>query len=334
MRKTFRITAIVVLLAAIAYFMGPRPAKAVFSSALPAVPGNLENLQEFILKQESMHKLKPDNQARIVWADSLKQKTDFSIVYLHGFSASQEEGDPLHVETARKFGCNLYLSRLAEHGIDTIDPLKNITVDKYWESAKQALQIGKQLGRRVIVMGTSTGGSLALKLAAEFSKDVYGLVLLSPNVKLFDKNAYVLNNPWGLQLARMILKSDYIESKDQRPVYKQYWNSQYPIEAVVQLQEFLESGMTEETFKQVTRPTLMMYYYKDQVHQDSVVSVVAMTKMFGQLGTAGNLKRAVNIPTAGNHVLGSPLKSKDVESVMREVDAFMTDILRLQKKEP
>jgi hypothetical protein len=28
--------------------------------------------------------------------DTLKQETDYAVVYLHGFSASQEEGDPLH----------------------------------------------------------------------------------------------------------------------------------------------------------------------------------------------------------------------------------------------
>ncbi|HKP31631.1 MAG TPA: hypothetical protein VJT83_02855 [Chitinophagaceae bacterium] len=331
MRKFLRITAIIILVLLIAYFIGPRPAKAVYASSLPTIPADVE---QFVLKQEASHKLKTDNEARIIWVDSSKRKTNFSIVYLHGFSASQEEGDPVHIATAKKFGCNLYLSRLAEHGIDTIDPLKNLTVEKYWESAKQALQIGKQLGRRVIIMGTSTGASLALKIAAEFPRDVYGLVLLSPNIKLFDENAYLLNNPWGLQIARMILKSNYIDSKDQRPIYKQYWNSHYPIEAVVQLEEFLETGMTEETFKKVTQPTLMLYYFKDKVHQDSVVNVLAMTKMFDQLGTAGHLKRAVNIPTAGNHVLGSPLKSKDVESVMREVDAFMTELLRLQRKEP
>src|SRR5687768_10533659 len=114
MRKFLRISAIVILLLLIAYFLGPRPAKAVFSAALPPVPAAPADVEQFVLKQESAHKLKPDNEARIVWADSSKQKTNFSIVYLHGFSASQEEGDPVHIETARKFGCNLYLSRLAE----------------------------------------------------------------------------------------------------------------------------------------------------------------------------------------------------------------------------
>ena len=35
-----------------------------------------------------------------------------SVVYLHGFSASQEEGDPVHYDFAQKFGCNLFLAAL------------------------------------------------------------------------------------------------------------------------------------------------------------------------------------------------------------------------------
>ena len=96
----------------------------------------------------------------------IKNKTAYSIVYLHGFSASQAEGDPVHKNIAAMFGCNLYLSRLAEHGIDTTEPMMNLTADKNWESAKQALAIGKQLGNKVILMGTSTGGTNALQLGS------------------------------------------------------------------------------------------------------------------------------------------------------------------------
>src|SRR4051812_43062228 len=127
MKKFLKVTAIIILLLLIIYFIGPRPAKAFYTSKMPEVPAASVDLEQFVAKQESLHKLKPNNEARIIWADSSKQKTAFSIVYLHGFSASQEEGDPVHIATAKKFGCNLYLSRLAEHGIDTVDELKNIT---------------------------------------------------------------------------------------------------------------------------------------------------------------------------------------------------------------
>ncbi len=204
------------------------------------------------------HKLKPNNEARIVWFDSSKTKTEYSIVYLHGFSASQEEGRPIHTNIAKEFGCNLYLSRLAEHGIDTTEPMINLTADELWESAKQALQIGKQLGNKVILMSTSTGGTLALKLAADYPNDVYALILMSPNIAINNDKAYLLNNPWGLQIARAVTGSHYVTAKDSRPIYKQYWYWHYPLESTVQLQELIETSMTNETFKKVKQPVLML----------------------------------------------------------------------------
>lgn len=328
MRKT-KWWIFIILLLIIAYLLGPRPDSSEYSTDLPAVPDDTAALSQYILQKESTHKIRPDNNARIVWAnDSLKQKTEYSIVYLHGFSASQAEGEPAHRNIAKKFNCNLYLSRLAEHGIDTTEPMQRLTVDSYWQSVKEAFAIGKQIGNKVILMGTSTGGTLALKLAAEY-KDVYALILLSPNIEINDPNAWILNNHWGLQLAKLILGSEYIQSKDTRPVYKQYWSTPYRVEAAVTLQELLETSMTIETFKKVTQPVLMLYYYKDEIHQDSTVRVSAMKKMFDELGTPANKKLAVAMPNTGNHVIASYIKSNDVDGVEKQIEDFFINVLKI-----
>jgi len=317
------------LLLIIGYLLGPRPASSDYTTDLPAVPDDTANLSQYILAKEAAHRIKPDNQARILWAgDSLKQKTEYSIVYLHGFTASQGEGEPAHRNIARKFNCNLYLARLAEHGIDTTEPMQQLTVDKYWNSVKESLAIGRQIGNKVILMGTSTGGSLALKLAAEY-KDVHALVLLSPNIEINDGSAWVLNNPWGLQLAKLILGSKYIEAEDIRPIYKQYWTSRYRVEAAVALQELIETSMVEETFEKVTQPVLMLYYYKDEVHQDSTVKVSAMKEMFNQLATPADKKIAVAMPNTGNHVIASYIRSKDVAGVEKQIEDFFKNVLKI-----
>lgn len=315
----------------ILYLSGPAPKTPAYKSDLPKIPSDNSALEKYVSSHEAMHKLKPDNEARIVWAnDSLKQKTKYAIVYLHGFSASQGEGAPTHREIAKEFGCNLYLSRLAEHGIDTVDAMINLTVDELWESAKEAYAIGKQLGDSVILMGTSTGGTLALMLAADYP-DIAGLILYSPNIAINDPNAWILNRHWGLQLARMVVKSDFIFSKDQRPAYKQYWNAPYRIEAAVQLQELLETSMGKSNFKKVNQPTLLLYYYKDEIHQDSVVKVSAMQKMFRELGTASSLKKSVALPRTGDHVIGSYIKSNDTQSVKNETEQFLESVFKMQK---
>lgn len=122
------------------YFLGPEPDRPEYNLALPDVPDQAEMLEKYIADREAEHRLKPRNEAQIIWNDSTKQKTDYAVVYLHGFSASQMEGDPTHRRFAREFGCNLYLARLADHGVDTTEALLLYTPDRSWASARKHLQ--------------------------------------------------------------------------------------------------------------------------------------------------------------------------------------------------
>ena len=320
----------IVVIGCIIYLLGPKPPVPVYDKILPAIPATSIAIEEYIKSNESLHKIKPGNEAQIVWAsDSLKQKTPYAIVYLHGFTASHEEGSPIHTNIAKEFGCNLYLARLAEHGIDTTEPMANLTPEKYWESAKQALAIGKQLGDKVILIGTSTGGTNALQLAATYPDDIASLILMSPNIAIFNKDAYLLDKHWGFQLAKMITGSDHVTAADNRPIYKKFWYPYYPLHAVVELQEMLETTMTKETFQKVKQPLLMLYYYKDSIHHDSTVSVPAMLNMFDQLGSTLKIKEAM--PNTGNHVIGSYIKSNDLLHVQLAIEDFMVKKLNLKK---
>jgi pimeloyl-ACP methyl ester carboxylesterase len=313
------------------YLVGPAPPAPRYNKDMPVVPADPAALTSYINDQEAAHHLKPDNEARIVWLDSSRKKTPYAVVYLHGFSASSPgEGNPVDRYIATKYGCNLYLSRLAEHGIDTPDAMVNLTADRLWESAKQALAIGRQLGDKVILMGTSTGGTLALQLAATYPDQVAALVLMSPNIAINDPNAWLLNNHWGLQIARKVTGSDYIISKeDYGPLYRQYWYTKYRLEAAVALEELLETTMNQATFSKVQQPVGLYYYYKDNVHQDSTVKVSAELSMFDELGTPDSLKYKLAIPEAGTHVNGSSIRSNDVAGVEKGVVHFMSDILHI-----
>ena len=107
----------------IVYFAGPKPNKPHFNPDLPNTP-KITDLVDFVSKQELNHKIKPGNEAEIVWADSNHRQTEYAIVYLHGFSASKEDGNPVHHYLAKALKANMYLARLADHGIDTIAPMQ------------------------------------------------------------------------------------------------------------------------------------------------------------------------------------------------------------------
>jgi len=318
-----------IILITILYWFGPKPEAIKWDFSMPEVPIKPGELEEYISSNESKHKVKPDNGARIIWADSSHRKTEFSVIYLHGFTASQKEGDPIHRQFARSFGCNLYLSRLSDHGIDTTDALLNFTGERWWQSVKEALAIGKMIGNKVIIISTSTGGTAAIMLASHYPDDVFALLNLSPNIELKNPAAFILNNPWGLQIARINSGGKYrIEPDDET---SSYWSNTCRLEATVQLEQLLEETMKKETFQKIKQPVLTLCYFKNEEEQDPTVKVSAMMEMHRELGTIDTLKSIIRLPDVGAHVMGSDMLSKDVKGVYLELEKFAINTLRLKK---
>lgn len=332
MKRIKRFFGIVILLAVVIYFLGPKPEKPVLSKDLPSISASIGSIEKYVADNDAGLQLKPDNESRIFWAnDSVKERTNYALLYLHGFSASWYEGYPAHVKFAEKFGCNLYIPRLASHGIETEDALIDMTPDLLWESAKEGLMVARSLGKKVIIMSTSTGGTLGLKLAADFPEYVDGLILYSPNIRINNPAAFLLSKPWGLQIGRKSNGGKYrITNDDFESKGCQYWNCKYRMEATVYLQQLVESTMKKETYKNVSAPVFLGYYYKDDNNQDDVVKVSAMLKMYEQLGTAPDRKMKVAFPEAGGHVIASDLTSGCVEDVIAESIKFGTDVLKLK----
>ncbi len=191
--------------------------------------------------------------------------------------------------------------------------------------------IARSLGKKVIIMGTSTGGTLALKLAADFPEYVDALILYSPNIRINNSTAFLLSKPWGLQIGRAAIGgkqrtvNDEFDSK-----YCQYWNCKYRVEAIVYLQQLVDETMKESTYKRVTSPVFLGYYYRDKEHQDETVRVDAMLEMFRQLGTAPEEKIKVAFPDAGDHVIGCELTSGCYQQVAAETMKFGEEILGLK----
>ncbi len=328
-KRAIKITFPIILLIGL-YFIGSKPKKPKFDSTPIKVPAGAAALEQYVTDNESKHVIKPNNEARIIWNDSTKQKTEYAVVYLHGFSASQMEGDPVHRRFAKDFGCNVYLSRLADHGIDTTETLMLFTADRFWESAKEALAIGKQLGDKVVLMSTSTGGTVALMLAAQYPDDVYGLINMSPNIAINDPAAFLLNDPWGLQIARLVMKGDY-RITDASDEHAKFWNKKYRLESLTELEQLTELAMTKKTFAKIKQPSLTLYYYKNEEEQDPRVKVSAMLKMNEALGTPSDMKEAIAFPNAGAHVIGSSMTSKDVEGVYAAIKKFAVEKLGMKE---
>lgn len=332
MRKFFSVIGLLLLGLIILFAVGPSPKQPALEVESPQISGDLRVIEAAIAAAEKqVAGLKPDNESRIIWSDSIPQKTPYSVVYLHGFNASWAEGEPIHREFAQRYGCNLYIPRLYAHGLSDKDAMLEFNADSLLASAAKALAVGKQLGEKVILMSCSTGGTLALLLAAE-DPDIAGIIAYSPNIAIANEAAFLLNGPWGLQIARAVYEGEY-RTYEAPEDYKKYWATTYRLEGLVELQNLLEYGMTESTFSKVSQPFFMGYYYKNEEEQDDVVSVAAMQEMFRQISTPENLKREIAFPKVGHHVLASYLKSQDLDAVRTATFSFAEDILQLQQKE-
>jgi len=329
MKKFLLILISLIALLGIVYLAGPKFPAPKLSNNLPKV--QISDFDQYIKNYDSGKKIKPDNESRVIWAnDSLKNKTAYCLLYVHGFSASWYEGNPVHVDFAKRYGMNLYIPLLASHGIDTSEALIDMTPDRLYESAKEALVAAQSLGDKVILMSTSTGGTLSLKLAAEFPDLIAGLILYSPNVAINNGAAFLLSKPWGLKIAHSVYKGNYrVANTDFSSTDCKYWNCKYRLEAIVYLQQLVESTMTKETFAKVDKPVFLGYYFKDEEHQDPTVKVDAMLKMFDELATPAKMKVKVAFPEAGCHPIACELFSKACSDVEKASYQFAEEKLGL-----
>ena len=326
-----KILGVVVLLSGV-YFLGPKPETPTLtpSASWTDIPDSVNQMDAYIAAKESKTVLKPGNEARVIWADSTQpKKTKIVFMYVHGFSASPMEGDPLHREVAKKFGANLLLARVAGHGVpDSDSTYANVTADDYYQSVENYYAIAKKLGDEVVVLGTSFGGAMSLVLAANHP-EIKALMLYGPCIAIKDPNATLLDNPWGLQMARLITGSDYRDIPVMAPGHAENWSLHYRLEGVVAVQNLLTHAMNKEVFEKVKMPVFLGYYYKDEEHQDNVVSVDAMKVMFEQLGTPASLKKSEAFPNSGNHVITSNLLGKLTDKPIASSVAFLRDVVKL-----
>ncbi len=291
-------------------------------SAQSVVDFTIETIDEWIQHREAdILDLKKDNNAQITWAKEPRTTTDLVFVYLHGFGASRVEAEPVVSKLAEEFQANVYYARLKGHGRSGSEGFEELTKESYLDSAEEALEIGRFLGKKVVLISTSTGGTLSLYLAAKH-KDIAALILYSPFVGLKNPMMNQITTPEGREMFKSMIGGEVQKMNRPDPESK-YWSTEYHINAYVALISMLKETMTPETFKAVTCPVFLGYYYKNEQEQDQVVSVSAMLDMYEQLGTSEDAKQKEAFPDTGNHVIASDLRSKDWSSVLDASQQFI-----------
>lgn len=227
-----RVVAVLLVAAVLVWAFGPRvPAQRGpgATADLVADPAILE------AREAGIGDIVPGTEARVVWAGAPGEITRWSVLYLHGFSASSEEIRPVPDRVADTLGANLVFNRLPGHGRGAA-AMGEATATAWIDDTDLMLDVARAVGDRVLVIATSTGGTLAAYAAVEpdMAADVAGIVFVSPNFALANPAARVLEWPLAGLWARLILGPErgFVPLNEAQA---RYWTERYPTRALVEM---------------------------------------------------------------------------------------------------
>ncbi|MFN4170368.1 MAG: alpha/beta hydrolase [Pseudorhodobacter sp.] len=285
----------------------------------PAVIG--EDPAAFLAAREAQFDdIVPGTEKRIVWAGEPGARTALSIVYLHGFSATSEEIRPVPDRVAEALGANLYFTRLAGHGRGSTAMAEPVAGD-WIEDMAEALEIGRRIGERVLVISTSTGGTLAAIAAADpdlapvLMRDVAGMVFVSPNFGIDRLASFLLGLPyvrhWG-----PILAGAERSFEPESALHGQFWTTRYPSVAAVPL-EALVRHANRLDYSTAEVPALFLY-----APQDQVVDPGATARVAAVWGGGAWVWHPVLTPADDNHahvIAGEALSPSQTAPVVSQI---------------
>jgi esterase/lipase len=209
---------------------------------------------------------------RIIWADKSATKTPMALLYIHGFSATAEEIRPLPDIVADELGANIHYTRLTGHGQDG-PAMGTATLDAWQRDVAEAIEIAQTLGDEIILMGCSTGCTLAALALANGAK-AKAVVHVSPNFGLAHRPVqFLLDLPASKHWAKFIAG----RSRSFEPIsdaHAAYWTVSYPTEAVHVMADAVRA-VRHADLAVITAPALFCYNETDQVvHAKSTRDVI------------------------------------------------------------
>ena len=302
LRKFLKGLMIMLLIASI-YALITAPNELSNNALAPKIVGDLES---WIADRESAvdakQSITPNTEKRVRWYNSDKNsKTRHSIVYLHGFSATRQEIAPVAEIIADALGANLFETRLAGHG-HSDNALTNVRAEDWLDDAAEALVIGAAIGEKLIVIGTSTGATLAMAMTdhPDF-KNVETIVQISPNYAPKDSYAEFLIWPGGPQIANLVIGDSYSWTpKDE--LQGKYWATRYPVDAIIEMMRLVNYARGKLPLS-LSQSVLTIYSPVDEV-VDANWTVTALAQIESPKSQVIEIAGSIE---GGNHVLAGDI---------------------------
>jgi alpha-beta hydrolase superfamily lysophospholipase len=238
-----------------------------------------EALETYLAAREGQFSdIVPGTEKTIVWANPHDPApSEYVVVYFHGFSASRQDAAPLAETVAERLEANLFLTRLSGHGRSG-SAMAEASVNAWVNDGVEALELARRIGRRIVLMGTSTGGTLAAWLATQgvwdpeltpWRDNLEALVLISPNFGPRNRATGILLMPWGRQITRLIQgRERCFEPRNE--LQGRYWTTCYPSSALLPMMGLVALVKNTDPTR-LTVPTITFFSPKDEIVDTDLV---------------------------------------------------------------
>jgi esterase/lipase len=279
-----------------------------------------EDLDGYLAASEARFDgITPGAEKKIIWHDpQRKQRTPLALVYIHGFSACRQELSPVCETVARQLGANIFLTRLTGHGQDS-QAMASASLAAWQNDAIEAFMIGRRLGQKVALVGTSTGGTLSVWLAGQDrGQRVAALILVSPNFGIRHMAAGMLTWPGAFFWLPWMMG----RTRGWKPINEQhakYWTIRYPITALIPMMQAVQTVSAMDLSK-ITAPMLFIYSLRDQI-----VNAALTERAFDAMGSTRKRKMYIEASqhTRQHVIAGNILSPNNNGRVIDEMTTFL-----------
>lgn len=270
------------------------------------VPEDILKLDDYLKNEESAFDLKKDTEKKIMWYNGI-QKTKYSLIYVHGYTASRMEISPFIEKLASKLQSNVFFTRLKGHGGKNIEMTRGVSLKDWIKDVDEAYKIGTQIGEKVIFVSVSTGGTLVSLYLK--NHDAYANIEISPNYMPQNQKAKLMLLPFGEFIAYKVQGPTYGEpfSASDSKIKRQLWTDVvdtsflFPMMASVANAEQLQ-------YEKMNEPLLLFYSEKDKTVRPDYTK-----KIFKKWGNANNVIKEIyevkNSTDKDQHVLTGAVHS-------------------------
>lgn len=225
-----------------------------------------EDIEEYLTWVEApFTDITPGVEKQVIWADpTTRARTPISIVYVHGFSATAQEIRPVPDRVAAELGANLFYTRLSGHG-RTGDAMAEPAVVDWLDDVAEAMEIGRRIGDRVILMGTSTGATMATIAAVDtrMNEGLAGMIMVSPNFKVAAAGAGILDLPFARYFGPVVAGAER-SFEPHNADHGLFWTTKYPTTSLLPMAASVRAA-NGVTFRAIEQPVLMVFSEDDRV---------------------------------------------------------------------